>query len=192
MEKVERKSVALDQRKKTNVQTQILKVPLPLQTQSWSASKTLWALFEQIADMPQNRGCLSWDGVEERGERCRESLEGRGTWRGTGDEIPGNCTPRQKWKLFQMSRTNPCCPDAWQRRQAKDPNKRLQSKSPAERSQDMSNMPGTKHFSYIKEELALPRFWRKMSDGCTILWICTCIKCVVHMEFSNNTNTHTK
>lgn len=27
------------------------------------------SFFEQIADMPRNRGCLSWDGVKEREKR---------------------------------------------------------------------------------------------------------------------------
>lgn len=87
----------MDQRKrKTNVKTQYLEGFRPIRDPELISIQDLVSSFEQIADMPQNRGCLSWDGAEERGERCRESLEERGMWRGTGDEIPGNCTIRQK------------------------------------------------------------------------------------------------
>lgn len=59
----------------------------PIREPELTSIQELVSSFEQIADMPQNRGCLSWDGAEERGERCRESLEERGPWRGTGAEI---------------------------------------------------------------------------------------------------------
>lgn len=86
----------MDQRKKKNVKTQNYESFPPIRDPELISIQDLVSSFEQIADMPQNRGCLSWDGAEERGERCRESLEERGTWRGTGDEFLGNCTIRQK------------------------------------------------------------------------------------------------
>lgn len=41
----------------------------PFGDQDLNDIQKLVSFFEQIADMPQNRGCLSWDGVKGKEER---------------------------------------------------------------------------------------------------------------------------
>lgn len=64
----------MDQRGKKECENNILNIFLP----DLNSIQDLVCSFEQIADVPQNRGCLSWGGVEERGDRCRERLKERG------------------------------------------------------------------------------------------------------------------
>ncbi len=50
----------------------------PFRDPALNGIQKLVSFFEQIADMPQNRGCLSWDGAKGRGEGCKESKGERG------------------------------------------------------------------------------------------------------------------
>lgn len=83
LRKICKKICSREQQGKKECENKILKAFLP----DLNSIQDLGCSFEQIADVPQNRGCLSWDGVEERGDRYRESLEKRGR----GEEQEKRC-----------------------------------------------------------------------------------------------------
>lgn len=82
-----------------------------------------WVLFwaNSWRASEQRLFILGWSWGE-RGQ-IQGELGKKRTWRGTGEEMPGNCTTRQEWQLWQMNTNNRGCSDARQPRKAAEPNR---------------------------------------------------------------------